>query len=90
MLQFRYESCKPLLNVLLRLFVCCPVSSPVVSAEVEHTTPAPSSSSGSIQMELFSSPDYRLPLDPSSKVQSDKRVYAEVYDSQSSYSVHLF
>lgn len=49
-----------------------------VSAEVEHTTPAPSSSSGSIQMELFSSPDYRLPLDPSSKVQSDKRVYAEI------------
>uniref|UniRef100_A0A671RH24 Uncharacterized LOC107704777 n=1 Tax=Sinocyclocheilus anshuiensis TaxID=1608454 RepID=A0A671RH24_9TELE len=49
-----------------------------ISAEVEHTTPAPSSSSVPLQMQLFSSPDYRLPLDPSSKVQSDKRVYAEI------------
>ncbi|XP_042579009.1 endoglin [Cyprinus carpio] len=49
-----------------------------VSTEVEHTTPAPSSSSVPIQMQLFSSPDYRLPLDPSSKVQSDKRVYVEI------------
>lgn len=29
-------------------------------------------------MQLFSSPDYRSPLDPSSKVQSDKRLYAEI------------
>ncbi|XP_043095469.1 endoglin [Puntigrus tetrazona] len=51
-------------------------TSPSVSAEVKHTTPAPSTST--LQMQLFSSPDYRLPLDPSSKVQSDKRVYAEI------------
>uniref|UniRef100_A0A8C2CQ32 TGFBR3/Endoglin-like N-terminal domain-containing protein n=1 Tax=Cyprinus carpio TaxID=7962 RepID=A0A8C2CQ32_CYPCA len=48
-----------------------------VPAEVKPTTPAPSSSFP-LQMQLFSSPDYMLPLDPSSKVQSDKRVYAEI------------
>ncbi|XP_073696069.1 endoglin isoform X2 [Garra rufa] len=36
------------------------------------------SSSVPLQMQLFSSPDYRSPLDPSSKVQSDKRLYAEI------------
>uniref|UniRef100_A0A673JXU9 Uncharacterized LOC107715675 n=1 Tax=Sinocyclocheilus rhinocerous TaxID=307959 RepID=A0A673JXU9_9TELE len=49
-----------------------------VPAEVKPTTPAPSSSLVPLQMQLFSSPDYMLPLDPSSKVQSDKRVYAEI------------
>ncbi|XP_071756994.1 endoglin [Centroberyx gerrardi] len=29
-------------------------------------------------MELYSSPDYRSPLDPNTKVQSDKRIYAEI------------
>lgn len=31
-----------------------------------------------LTMQLFTSPDYRLPLDPSAKVQSDRRIYAEV------------
>ncbi|XP_059404966.1 endoglin-like [Carassius carassius] len=54
------------------------VVAPVVSAEVEHTTPAPSPFSVPLQMQLFSSPDYRLPLDPSSRDQSDKGFYAEI------------
>lgn len=29
-------------------------------------------------MQLYTSPDYRFPLDPNTKVQSDKRIYAEV------------
>ncbi|KAG7276656.1 hypothetical protein CRUP_023222 [Coryphaenoides rupestris] len=29
-------------------------------------------------MQLFTAPDYRFPLEPSTKVQSDKRVYAEI------------
>lgn len=29
-------------------------------------------------MQLYNSPDYRSPLDPNAKVQSDKRIYAEV------------
>lgn len=31
-----------------------------------------------LTMQLFTSPDYRSPLDPSTKVQSDRRIYAEV------------
>ncbi|XP_075956162.1 endoglin [Anarhichas minor] len=34
-------------------------------------------------MQLYTSPDYRSPLDPTTKVQSDKRIYAEI-------SVHTF
>ncbi|KAK2911407.1 hypothetical protein Q8A67_003540 [Cirrhinus molitorella] len=50
-----------------------------VPAEVQPTTQAPSSSwVPPLNMQLFSSPDYRSPLDLSSKVQSDKRVYAEI------------
>ncbi|KAM9820636.1 endoglin [Neosynchiropus ocellatus] len=29
-------------------------------------------------MQLYSSPDYRYPIDPNTKVQSDKRLYAEI------------
>uniref|UniRef100_A0A667X4B9 TGFBR3/Endoglin-like N-terminal domain-containing protein n=1 Tax=Myripristis murdjan TaxID=586833 RepID=A0A667X4B9_9TELE len=29
-------------------------------------------------MQLYTSPDYRFPLDPNTKVQSDKRIYAEI------------
>lgn len=29
-------------------------------------------------MQLYTSPDFRSPLDPNTKVQSDKRIYAEV------------
>lgn len=48
---------------------------------MERTTPEPTSSLGFLEMKLYSSPDYKSPLDPSSKVQTDKRVYAEVDDS---------
>ncbi|TRY97856.1 hypothetical protein DNTS_026748 [Danionella cerebrum] len=55
-------------------------------AEIDQSTPSPSSSSSSgsssfavpMEMHFFSSPDYKFPLDPSSKVQSDKRLYAEI------------
>ncbi|XP_052447397.1 endoglin [Carassius gibelio] len=45
-----------------------------VPVEVEPTTSAPVP----LQMQLFSSPDYTFPLDPSRKVPSDKRIYAEI------------
>ncbi|XP_076019903.1 endoglin [Genypterus blacodes] len=31
-----------------------------------------------LQMQLYTSPDYLSPLDPNTKVQSDKRIYAEI------------
>nr|XP_020494057.1 endoglin-like isoform X1 [Labrus bergylta] len=31
-----------------------------------------------LMMQLYASPDYRSPLDPNTKVQSDKRIYAEI------------
>lgn len=34
-----------------------------------------------LMMQLYTSPDYRSPLDPSAKVQSDRRLYAEVSQS---------
>ncbi|KAI7812865.1 endoglin [Triplophysa rosa] len=48
------------------------------SVEEELSKSSPGSSSVPIEMQLFSSPDYRSPLDDSSKVQSDKRLYAEI------------
>ncbi|XDV19653.1 hypothetical protein PO909_025091 [Leuciscus waleckii] len=57
-----------------------------VPAEVEVTTPAPTSSPAApFEMLLFSSPDFRSPLDSCSRVQSDKRVYAEVDHSHISH-----
>ncbi|XP_048045455.1 endoglin [Megalobrama amblycephala] len=56
-----------------------------VPAEVERTTPAPTSSSGFLEMKLYSSPDYKSPLDPSSKVQIDKRVYAEILNNMTTF-----
>ncbi|KAM9841659.1 endoglin [Aulostomus maculatus] len=42
----------------------------------------PSTTTGPQQMpllmQLYTSPDYRSPLDPNTKVQSDKRIYAEI------------
>ncbi|XP_056434209.1 LOW QUALITY PROTEIN: endoglin [Gadus chalcogrammus] len=32
-------------------------------------------------MQLYSAPDYRLPLEPNTKVQSDKRIYAEISEN---------
>ncbi|XP_029940535.1 endoglin isoform X2 [Salarias fasciatus] len=52
---------------------------------VDETTAepvAPNSTSSSNQMpllmQLYTSPDYLSPLDPNTKVQSDKRIYAEI------------
>lgn len=54
-------------------------STDVESVEEEDvSTSSPGSSSVPIEMQLFSSPDYRSPLDASSKVQSDKRLYVEI------------
>ncbi|XP_051528711.1 endoglin-like isoform X2 [Myxocyprinus asiaticus] len=54
------------------------ITSSTAPPEVEHTTSAPSSPSIPFHMQLYSSPDYTSPLDPSSKVHSNKRVYAEI------------
>ncbi|XP_051954583.1 endoglin-like isoform X2 [Xyrauchen texanus] len=54
------------------------ITSSTASPEVEHTTSASSSSPSPLQMQLYSSPDYTSPLDASSKVHSNKRVYAEI------------
>ncbi|XP_071321766.1 endoglin isoform X2 [Trachinotus anak] len=43
---------------------------PAVSPNITHQMP--------LMMQLYTSPDYRSPLDPSAKVQSDKRIYAEI------------
>ncbi|XP_056314849.1 endoglin [Danio aesculapii] len=54
-------------------------SSLAAPAEVEKTTPAPTSPPPfPVQMQLFSSPDFTTPIDNNSRVQSDKRVYAEI------------
>ncbi len=55
----------------------------VISLSVTETAPvSPSTTTASHQMpllmQLYTSPDYRSPLDPNAKVQSDKRIYAEV------------
>lgn len=46
-------------------------------ATVGPVTTAPSQEMP-LMMQLYTSPDYRSPLDPSAKVQSDRRIYAEV------------
>ncbi|KAM8743792.1 endoglin [Acanthopagrus schlegelii] len=43
---------------------------------IPNTTHAPQQMP--LLMQLYTSPDYRSPLDPSTKVQSDKRIYAEI------------
>lgn len=47
-----------------------PTSSNPVTTESSQQMP--------LMMQLFTSPDFRSPLDPSTKVQSDRRIYAEV------------
>ncbi|XP_073716453.1 endoglin [Misgurnus anguillicaudatus] len=54
------------------------LSSVETPAKVTVTPTTPSPSELHMEMQLFSSPDYRSPLDPSSKVQSDKILYAEI------------
>ncbi|XP_062290716.1 endoglin [Scomber scombrus] len=51
------------------------VPSPVISV----TTHAPDHMP--LKMQLYASPDYHSPLDPKTKVQSDKRIYAEISGS---------
>lgn len=38
-------------------------------------------------MKLYTSPDYRFLLDPNTKVQSDKRIYAEVSNANAKFVV---
>lgn len=47
------------------------------AATVGPVTTAPSQQMP-LMMQLYTSPDYRSPLDPSAKVQSDRRIYAEI------------
>lgn len=56
-----------------------------ISLSVTETVPAPviaittnAPHQMPLLMQLYTSPDYRSPLDPNTKVQSDKRIYAEV------------
>uniref|UniRef100_A0A673WRT9 Endoglin-like n=1 Tax=Salmo trutta TaxID=8032 RepID=A0A673WRT9_SALTR len=52
---------------------------PVTEAAPTKTTPSPPSPPQMpLLMQLYTSPDYRSPLDPNTKVQSDKRIYAEI------------
>ncbi|XP_051268528.1 endoglin [Dicentrarchus labrax] len=44
--------------------------------DIPITTNAPNQMP--LLMQLYTSPDYRSPLDPNTKVQSDKRIYAEI------------
>ncbi|XP_022623785.1 uncharacterized protein LOC111238507 [Seriola dumerili] len=46
------------------------VPEPVVTDIAPHQMP--------LLMQLYTSPDYRSPLDPNTRVQSDKRIYAEI------------
>ncbi|KAI9524652.1 hypothetical protein NQZ68_016661 [Dissostichus eleginoides] len=53
--------------------------------EVIETAPAPVNPTTTnaphqmpLLMQLYTSPDYRSPMDPNTKVQSDKRIYAEI------------
>ncbi|XP_042365538.1 endoglin isoform X2 [Plectropomus leopardus] len=43
---------------------------PPITTNAPHQMP--------LQMQLYTSPDYRSPLDANTKVQSDKRIYAEI------------
>ncbi|XP_031715873.1 endoglin [Anarrhichthys ocellatus] len=52
-----------------------PTPATPITANAPHQMP--------LLMQLYTSPDYRSPLDPTTKVQSDKRIYAEI-------SVHTF
>lgn len=48
------------------------VPAPVTPVTTNGTHPMP------LLMQLYASPDYHCPLDPNTKVQSDKRIYAEI------------
>ncbi|CAJ1070640.1 endoglin isoform X2 [Xyrichtys novacula] len=52
------------------------VTETVPRTVIPFTTNAPQQMP--LMMQLYTSPDYRQPLDPNSKVQSDKRIYAEI------------
>lgn len=53
-----------------------PAVTETVPEPIPVTTNAPHSMP--LSMHLYTSPDYRSPLDPHTKVQSDKRIYAEI------------
>ncbi|TMS08014.1 Endoglin [Larimichthys crocea] len=62
---------QPLLTSKQRQCITVTVPEPVTPI----TTTAPQMP---LMMQLYTSPDYRSPLDPNTKVQSDKRIYAEI------------
>ncbi|XP_037340285.2 endoglin [Pungitius pungitius] len=50
----------------------------VVETSPAPVTPLATNAPVPLLMQLHTSPDYRSPLDPATKVQSDKRIYAEI------------
>ncbi|KAJ8286850.1 hypothetical protein GJAV_G00044060 [Gymnothorax javanicus] len=47
-------------------------------APLEETSSTPNSGDPYLRMQLYTSSDFRIPLDPDSKVQSNRRIYAEI------------
>ncbi|KAI1905060.1 hypothetical protein AGOR_G00012050 [Albula goreensis] len=47
-------------------------------ASPEQTSPSPDSPDSLLLMQLYGSSDYQVPLDPTTKVQSDQTIYAEI------------
>ncbi|KAG9353896.1 hypothetical protein JZ751_012020 [Albula glossodonta] len=47
-------------------------------ASLEQTSPSPDSPDSLLLMQLYGSSDYQVPLDPTTKVQSDQTIYAEI------------
>lgn len=57
------------------MVISSPVAETVTGTVIPLTTTAPQMP---LVMQLYTSPDYHSPLDLKTKVQSDKRIYAEV------------
>uniref|UniRef100_A0A4W5KBN8 TGFBR3/Endoglin-like N-terminal domain-containing protein n=1 Tax=Hucho hucho TaxID=62062 RepID=A0A4W5KBN8_9TELE len=66
-------------GTMVTLFLGNKDHTPVTETASTETTPSPPSPPQMpLIMQLYTSPDYRSPLDPNAKVQSDKRIYAEI------------
>ncbi|XP_028273345.1 endoglin isoform X2 [Parambassis ranga] len=72
--EFRPED--PVILLVLRSKANTAVTETVTEPSISTTTNSPHLMP--LLMELYTSPDYRSPLDPDTKVQSDKRIYAEI------------
>lgn len=64
--------------ILTDRWTLCLAVSVTETAPTETTPSPPSPPQMPLIMQLYTSPDYRSPLDLNAKVQSDKRIYAEV------------